>query len=134
MKYRHSGFTLIELMIVIVIISILAGIAYPSYTAYVERGRRSDGQSALLDLSHRMDQYFSEHKSYKGATLAQLGITETSPEGYYNLSINDISGNSYTANAVPLGAQSSDKCGTLTLNQLGQRSFTGTSATLSECW
>jgi type IV pilus assembly protein PilE len=134
MKYYHSGFTLIELMIVIVIVGILASIAYPSYTAYVERSRRSDGQSALLDLSNRMDRYFSENKSYKGATLAQLGVKETSAEGYYNLSISNLSGNTYTANAAPTGAQSSDNCGTLTINQLGQRGFTGASATLAECW
>ena len=134
MKYRSAGFTLIELMIVIAIIGILASIAYPSYTAYVERGRRSDGQSALLDLSHRMDQYFSENKSYEGATLAQLGVKEISPEGYYTLSMGNLSGNTFTVNATPIGAQSSDSCGTLTMNQLGQRSFTGASATSAECW
>ncbi len=134
MKYRSSGFTLIELMIVIAIIGILASIAYPSYTAYLERSRRSDGQSALLDLTHRMDQYFSENKRYDGATLAQLGVKETSTEGYYNLNITNLSGNTYTANAAPIGAQSGDSCGTLTINQLGQRSFTEPNATASDCW
>ncbi len=134
MKHRSAGFTLIELMIVIAIIGILASIAYPSYMTYVERGRRSDGQSALLDLSHRMDQYFSENKSYEGATLAQLGVKETSPESYYTLSLSDLSGNTFIANATPTGAQSSDNCGTLTINQLGQRSFTGASATAAGCW
>ncbi len=134
MKYRHSGFTLIELMIVIAIIGVLASIAYPNYTAYVERGRRSDGQNALLDLSYRMDQYFNENKSYEGATLSQLGVKGTSPEGYYNLSINNLAGNTYTANATPTGAQSGDSCGTLTMNQLGQRGFTGANANTSDCW
>lgn len=134
MKYRSSGFTLIELMIVIAIIGILAGIAYPSYTAYVERGRRSDGQSALLDLSHRMDQYFSENKSYEGATLAQLGVKAISPEGYYTLSIGNLSNNTFTTNATPTGAQNGDSCGTLTINQLGQRGFTGANAAAADCW
>lgn len=134
MKYRHPGFTLIELMIVLVIITILASIAYPSYSAYVERSRRSDGQGALLDLSHRLDQYFSENKSYTGATLAQLGVKETSPEGYYNLGVSELSGNTFTASATPIGAQSSDKCGTLTINQLGQRNFTGANTSASDCW
>lgn len=134
MKYRSAGFTLIELMIVIAIIGILASIAYPSYTTYVERGRRSDGQSALLDLSHRMDQYFSENKSYEGATLAQLGVKAISPEGYYTLSIGNLSNNTFTANATPIDAQSSDNCGTLTMNQLGQRGFTGAGGSLADCW
>ena len=134
MKYRSAGFTLIELMIVIAIIGILASIAYPSYTAYVERGRRSDGQSVLLDLSHRMDQYFSENKSYEGATLTQLGVKEISPEGYYTLSIGNLAGNTFTVNATPIGAQSSDSCGTLMINQLGQRGFTGASGSLADCW
>lgn len=134
MKYYHSGFSLIELMIVIVIIGILASIAYPSYTAYVDRGRRSDGQSALLDLANRMDHYFSENKHYTGVTLTQLGLKETSPEGYYTLSINNITGNAYTASATPNSAQSNDSCGTLTINQLGQRSFSGANASSAECW
>jgi type IV pilus assembly protein PilE len=134
MKYRAAGFTLIELMIVIAIIGILASIAYPSYTAYVERGRRSDGQSALLDLSHRMDQYFSENKSYEGATLTQLGVKEISPESYYTLSIANLADNTFTVNATPIGAQSSDSCGTLMMNQLGQRGFTGASGSLADCW
>jgi type IV pilus assembly protein PilE len=134
MKYRSAGFTLIELMIVIAIIGILASIAYPSYTTYIERSRRSDGQSALLDLSHRMDQYFSENKSYEKVTLAQLGVKEISPEGYYTLSIGNLSGNTFTVKATPIGAQSSDSCGTLMMNQLGQRSFTGTNAAAADCW
>jgi type IV pilus assembly protein PilE len=134
MKYHSAGFSLIELMIVMVIVAILATIAYPSYMAYVERSRRSDGQSALLDLSNRMDHYFSENKSYAGATLGKLGIKETSSESYYRLSISNLTRNAYTANAIPIDAQSNDPCGTLTLNQLGQRGFTGANATLAECW
>lgn len=134
MKYRPFGFTLIELMLVVVIVAILASIAYPSYQSYIEHGRRSDGQSALLDLSNRMDQYFNENHSYLGATLAELGVKETSAEGYYNLNLSNLSGNSYTASATPIEAQSSDRCGILTINQLGQRGFSGIDVTASDCW
>lgn len=131
---KQSGFTLIELMIVVAIIGILAAIAYPSYTAHVEQARRSEGQTALLDLANRMDHYFSENHHYTGATLAQLGVSANSSEGYYSLGIENISDNAFTVNAIPTGAQSADPCGTLSLNQLGQRGFSGTAVTLNDCW
>ncbi len=131
---KHAGFSLIELMIVVTIIGILVVIAYPSYTAHMERARRSDGQSALLDLANRMDQYFNENHHYTGATLTQLGVNGNSPEGYYSLAIENLSDNAFNLKAFPVGAQSGDLCGTLSLNQLGQRNFSGTTVTLSDCW
>lgn len=65
---KHAkGFTLIELMIVVVIVAILASIAIPSYTAYVTRGKIVEATGNLAGLRVRMEQYFQDNRSYQNA-------------------------------------------------------------------
>jgi type IV pilus assembly protein PilE len=96
----HRGFTLIEVMIVVVIIGILAGISYPSYRSYMVQSRRSDAQVALSQAANQQERYFTECNRYAqtlaGARLCTatgvaatdvLGISGTSPTGDYTLSV-----------------------------------------------
>jgi type IV pilus assembly protein PilE len=63
MKQR-SGFTLVEMLIVLAILSILASIALPSYAGYIVRTKRTEGQVALIEAMARQERYFSRHNSY----------------------------------------------------------------------
>jgi len=65
MKTRN-GFTLVELLIVVAIIGFLAAVAYPSYTAYVMRGKLVEATSALSDGRVKMEQYFQDNRTYIG--------------------------------------------------------------------
>ena len=95
-KFVSPGFTLIELMITVVIIGILAAIAYPSYRNYTTQTRRSDAQIALTQVANQQEKFFTECNWYaatipgtKGCgtnTTGILGISATSPEGHYTLS------------------------------------------------
>lgn len=115
---KKKGFTLIELMIVVVIMGILAAMAYPTYQNQVMRTHRADGQAALLHLSTSMEHYYTQNHTYVGATTpADLGHSTTSPEGNYTLTISNLSATTYTLSATPTGAQAGDSCGVLSVNQ-----------------
>jgi len=60
----QKGFTLIELMIVVVVISILAAVGIPAYRDYVTRGKLVEGTSTLSDARIKMEQYFQDNRTY----------------------------------------------------------------------
>lgn len=70
---NQSGFTLVELMVVVAIIGILASIAVPAYTDYVKRGKAAEATSTLGDLKVKMEQYFQDNRTYVGADLLVPG-------------------------------------------------------------
>ena len=95
-KTRTYGFTLIEIMITVVIIGILAAIAYPSYTKYMRQTKRSDAQIALTEIAARQEKFFAQCATY--ASNAQLvggnipacsglNYIAISPGGHYQLTI-----------------------------------------------
>lgn len=73
---RPLGFTLLELMIAVAIVSILVGIALPSYRDSVVRGQLVDATTALSAMRARMEQYYQDNRSYAAVTSAS---TTTSP-------------------------------------------------------
>lgn len=62
----QKGFTLVELMIVVVVIGILASIGIPAYNDYVTRGKLAEGTSALADGRIKMEQFFQDNRTYDG--------------------------------------------------------------------
>jgi type IV pilus assembly protein PilE len=118
---RDKGITLIELLIVIVIVGILAAIAVPVYTNYMQRARRADAKTALEQLRASQEMLRAERGSYS-TNLVQLvtswGVPATA--GDYNLGFTVSNANSFTAEAVPNSArQLSD--GSLFINQNGRK-------------
>jgi type IV pilus assembly protein PilE len=129
LKKRIKGFTLIELMIGVCIVGILAAIAYPAYTDYLNRTRRSDGKAVLLNTALYMEHYYTENNSYAGATITGIGLTDAnSQEGYYTVSISTLTPTSYTLTATPVGSQANDTCGALTLTN------TNVQGPSADCW
>ncbi|MDE2203449.1 MAG: type IV pilin protein [Burkholderiaceae bacterium] len=133
---RPRGFTLVELMITVAIVGILAVIAYPSFTSYIQKSRRADGKAALLAAAQKMEQYRSLSNTYAGATLGASGVyASRSENGYYALSFSVAPTQTlYTIQAAPQGGQATDACGTFSYDQAGNKAVSGGTLTASSCW
>lgn len=138
MKSTQGGFTLIELMIVVAIVGILAAIAIPNYTEYVRKSRRSDAKSSILEVTQRLERYYTEHARYT-TSFIDIGYPAAvldSSQGYYRLTI--VAGatgiaSSYTVTATAQGSQVSDTgCGNFSYGSNNAKSATGTLG--AACW
>ncbi|MGA7537243.1 MAG: type IV pilin protein [Steroidobacteraceae bacterium] len=141
---RQRGFTLVELVIVMVVAAILTAIAIPMYMNQVRESRRTDARSALLDLAGREERYFATNNAYTSDST-QLGYTsagDTWPQtvgssGYYQIAQPTLAAGpppSYSITATPLGTQVNDTaCTSLTVTSTGAETSTP-AGNASICW
>lgn len=136
---RSKGFTLIELMIVVLIIAVLAGLAYSGYQQQVRKSRRAEAKQVLSEVALRQEKWRSNNVSYLGtdSTVAEKAAFGTITSGsYYTIAITTAeSGTAYTATATPKAGtdQVNDSCGTLTW-ALSAGLVTKSSSAGSNCW
>jgi type IV pilus assembly protein PilE len=145
---RIGGFTLIELMITVVVLSIIVGIAVPSYMQQIRKSRRTDARNALLDLAGREERWLSVSNSYS-QTPTDVGYSGANfpinlPDGYYTVGVvtPDVANqptvaNSFIITATAIGQQASDAdCATFTVNQQGVQTATNSAAApnTTTCW
>jgi type IV pilus assembly protein PilE len=144
---RSEGFTLIELMIVVVIIGILATIAYPSYVKSVAKSNRKAGEACLSSYATFMERFYTTNLRYDHDTddndveLPDLDCASDGSTGKsygYELDATKLSASTYGLKAVPTNAQASRdaECGTLTLDQAGTRGAAGSTdaEAVEKCW
>lgn len=129
---KQSGFSLIELMIAVVIVSILAAVAWPSYQDYTRKGNRSAAQQVLLEISTKQAQYMLDARGYT-ATIGSGGLniardgwtcTATCVNSYYTISVvvdNTATPPSFTATGTPISTSIQTSDGTLNYTNLGTK-------------
>ncbi len=140
---RQSGFTLIEVMIVVAIVGILASIAYPSYMKYVRNANRADAQALMLENAQYMERRFTTCGSYAavGGAAAPCNAAadlpkDQSPENgtaRYSVTLTEATATAFTIQAAPAGSYADALCGTMTITQTGAKTETG-AGSLGDCW
>ena len=132
---RNAGFTLIELMIVILIISIIAAIAIPGYGRYVARANRGAVKACMTEYAQWYERQYTTSLTYVAAVAPVMGCaTESGLDLRYTIAAVSAA-RTYTVTATPLGVQATRdaRCGILTLNEAGVKTRSG-AAPLAECW
>ncbi len=140
MQKYSKGFSLIEIMVVVAIIGILAGVAYPSYLNSVRKTNRSDAKVELNNIVQRLQRCFTAYSVYNDADcgvykqLSEGDAKIISREGYYAITISNVSATGYTLTATPTAGspQVGDKCGAMTMTNTGARGAAG--GTVEQCW
>lgn len=143
---KAGGFTLIELMIVLVVVAVLLGIAVPSYQQQVIKTKRSVGRGELMEVLARQEQFFVNNRQY-AVSLDALGFTNpyainadgdpvatTAADRIYTIQLASATATGFTLQAAPQLQQTKDtRCGTLAITSTGVKSETG-SGSVEDCW
>lgn len=135
-----KGFTLIELMIVVVIIAVLAALAVPAFGRYAYRTHRVDGQELLLRIANAQERFYATNNHYGALTEIGYDSPALSEKGYYSVTSVPAAASTsqtFTVTATPVGAQLADVCGPLTINNAGVKTPGPASASSNSngsCW
>lgn len=125
---KQRGFTMVEIMIVLVSLAILASIAVPMYNEQVRKGRRADAMAAMNETAQALERFYTLNNTYTGYTMRpeeQQSPRQGSVVHYrITLQVQDA-GTAYTITASP---EQTDRCGAMTINSQGQRT-----AALPDC-
>ena len=129
-RTRSSGFTLIELMIVVAMITILTVIALPSYQRHIVRASRQAAQEQLMELATLQEKIYlnssaysnSVSAAYTGTSTGGLGLTSgKTADGKYSLAAENVTTNTFRLRATAVAGKSQVGDGDLTIDQSGQR-------------
>ena len=132
------GFTLIELMIVVAVLAILAAVAFPQYTNYIQRGKITEATSSLSELRLRAEKWFSDNRTYQNAGGTDVGFNEAIQNAkYFTYNCTAATATAFTCTATGVANQGMTGF-VYTINESNVRAstFTGLSGwnNSTTCW
>jgi type IV pilus assembly protein PilE len=146
---RHTGFTMMEVLVVMAIVAILSALAYPSYAGYITKTRRIEGQIALLEALQQQERFYTQNNTYSAFSSSS---TDPQERRFKWWSGSSAAGSAYELRAHACPAQELNQCveiearpgtamvdskfrdrdcETMTLNSVGQYTSSGRAA---HCW
>ena len=134
MYRKMRGVTMVELMIVVIVLGILAAVAYPNYRDFAARAKRNEAKAALLQIATQQERFYLNNNTYT-TDMTQLGfpvganfVTES---GSYTITVGAADAANFTATANYNNADNeANKCGSFGIDGRGTR----TSAPYVDCW
>ena len=136
MKPTKDGYTLLEILLVLAIISILALIAYPPFTYLFLKAHRKDALLGLIQTQMAFERCYEENKAYDIPCHYLPQFPQKSPQGYYQISLASISPHEFTITAASINNQSKDKsCAKFFIDQINRkRAEDNLGLEQSSCW
>lgn len=113
MSLFEKGFTVLEMLLTVTLLSVLLTVGYPTYHSFLYRSHRLSGKIALLSLATTLAEHHAKYHTYEGASAGSLSTP------YYHLRM-ETTPTTYVLYATPQGSQTRDPCGTLTLTHTYQ--------------
>lgn len=133
-KAAASGFTLIELMVVVAVVAILASIAVPSYQEQIRKSRRAQAKADLVEYMQMAERRFTVDNSYATFVLpTNQSPREDGATARYTIAATTQTATQLVLTATAQGPQAQDRCGNLSISNTGLKTETGPAA-LSDCW
>lgn len=152
-RRRQRGFTLIELMIVVVVIALLAAVALPSYLDSVRKGRRATAFEAVTQIQQAQERWRANNPSFASGIASSAGrftgltgsgaTSYTTANGYYEISLSGASATGYTILATAKGSQAKDTAcrrmqvqvtGGNLVYSAGDTTLSTAAADVTRCW
>jgi type IV pilus assembly protein PilE len=128
MRHNQSGWTLLEVVVVLSLTLILTSIALPSYRSFIERSNVNQAEIRLLQIASHLEDYHAMNNSYKGATLKKI-LPNTLHNMHYQFKVKTLKQDYYLLQAIPIGKQKINPCGMLSID-----SFDTKLAQNNDCW
>ena len=133
LRRNMHGITLIELMIVVVVVSILAAVAFPNYQEFSARAKRNEAKAALLQIATNQERFYLNNNTFT-QDMTALGFSAdpfTTDTGSYVIVVTSADATNYSATATyQLGGSEAGKCLTFTVDGRGAKSSTPQ----GDCW
>ncbi|MEI7456343.1 MAG: type IV pilin protein [Nitrosomonadales bacterium] len=101
---KQRGFTLVELMVVVVIVGILSSIAIPSYSNYVKRGKIAEATANLASQRVKMEQYYQDNRTYLNGAACGVVMPVAPAVQYFTIACAAPTANTYTITATGIGS------------------------------
>ncbi len=102
---NQKGFTLMELMVVVIIVMVLAGIGVPVYMNYIKEGKKSESYAVIDAITSGSKVYFQKNGTYVGGTIAKFLATEDVGNAqYFTYALGTLSAAGYVTTATEAGS------------------------------